>query len=176
MWACSPEPAAQEGVDALPVQLRRVVVVALASRGRETVDGCGCRKLGRGWSGGMSVLVDESVRPCRFHEAEGLVAQVRRSVRGWRLLVEAAVGPVGVVVVDVVDDEAFDLVLAYLPADIRRRWGIADGGEIGIIDLGDAALVVSGGLTGARSQLRRVQSERYEAAVAGIDDPDLRDQ
>ena len=64
----------------------------------------------------------------------------------------------------------------FLPSDIRRRWGIADGGEIGIIDLGDAALVVPGGLTVARSQLRGVLSERYEAAVAGIDDPDLRDQ
>lgn len=63
-----------------------------------------------------------------------------------------------------------------LSTEVRRRWGIADGGEIGIIDLGDAALVVPGGLTGARSELRSVLVDRYEAAVASIDDLDLRDQ
>ena len=32
--------------------------------------GCGCRKLRRGWSGGISVLVDESVTAGRFHDLE----------------------------------------------------------------------------------------------------------
>ena len=63
-----------------------------------------------------------------------------------------------------------------LPAELRHRWGIAEGGEIGIIDLGDAALVVPGGLDEARAELRRVLAENYDDAVAGLDDPDLADQ
>lgn len=63
-----------------------------------------------------------------------------------------------------------------LPAELRRRWGIADGGTIGIIDLGDAALVVPGGLAAARSEVKRVVTERYEAGLAALDDPDLADQ
>ena len=31
---------------------------------------CGCRKLCRWWSGGISVLVDESVTAGRFHDLE----------------------------------------------------------------------------------------------------------
>ncbi len=63
-----------------------------------------------------------------------------------------------------------------LPAGLRRRWGIEQGGEIGFIDLGDAALVVPGGAAVARQELRRVLKERYEAGLASIDDPDLADQ
>lgn len=63
-----------------------------------------------------------------------------------------------------------------LPADLRRRWGIEQGGEIGFIDLGDAALIVPGGLSAARRELRRVLRDRYELGVAGLADPDLVDQ
>lgn len=63
-----------------------------------------------------------------------------------------------------------------LPADLRRRWGIAGGGGVGLVDLGDSALVVPRGLGGLRAELRRVLGERYEAAVANIGDPDLYDQ
>ena len=63
-----------------------------------------------------------------------------------------------------------------LPADLRRRWGIQDGGEIGFIDLGDAALVVPGGVDIARRELRRVLKDRYHQGTAAIDDPDLVDQ
>jgi bifunctional DNA-binding transcriptional regulator/antitoxin component of YhaV-PrlF toxin-antitoxin module len=63
-----------------------------------------------------------------------------------------------------------------LPAELRHRWGIAEGGEIGIIDLGDAALVIPGGLAQLRSELRRVLAGTYDDAVAGLDDPDLADQ
>lgn len=63
-----------------------------------------------------------------------------------------------------------------LPADLRHRWGIEGGGEIGFIDLGEAALVVPGGLSVARSELRRVLRDRYEDAIAAIDDADLADQ
>ena len=63
-----------------------------------------------------------------------------------------------------------------LPADLRHRWGIEAGGEIGFIDLGDAALVVPGGVDVARRELRRVLRGRYADGVATINDPDLADQ
>jgi len=63
-----------------------------------------------------------------------------------------------------------------LPADLRHRWGIQDGGEVGFIDLGDAALVVPGGVDVARRELRRVLKDRYAQGLAAIDDPDLTDQ
>lgn len=63
-----------------------------------------------------------------------------------------------------------------LPAELRHRWGIADGGEVGIIDLGDSALIVPGGVERAREELRRVLRDRYEDGVGEIEDPDLADQ
>lgn len=63
-----------------------------------------------------------------------------------------------------------------LPAELRRRWGVTQGGDVGIIDLGDAALIVPGGSPAARAELRRVLSERHDAGLAAIDDPDLVDQ
>lgn len=63
-----------------------------------------------------------------------------------------------------------------LPADLRHRWGIVEGGEVGFIDLGGAALIVPGGLTAARHELRRVLAERYDEGLATIDDPDLAEQ
>lgn len=63
-----------------------------------------------------------------------------------------------------------------LPAELRHRWGIEHGGEVGIIDLGDAALIVPGGMQTARQELRHVLRDRYEAGLASIEDPDLADQ
>lgn len=63
-----------------------------------------------------------------------------------------------------------------LPADLRHRWGIESGGEIGFVDLGDAALVVPGGVDVARRELRRVLRDRYAKGLAAIEDPDLADQ
>jgi bifunctional DNA-binding transcriptional regulator/antitoxin component of YhaV-PrlF toxin-antitoxin module len=63
-----------------------------------------------------------------------------------------------------------------LPAELRHRWGIDDGGEVGFIDLGDAALIVPGGVNAARRELRRVLEERYELALSAIADPELSDQ
>lgn len=63
-----------------------------------------------------------------------------------------------------------------LPAELRHRWGIDDGGEVGIIDLGDAALIVPGGVARAREELRRVLRDRYETGLGEIEDPDLADQ
>lgn len=63
-----------------------------------------------------------------------------------------------------------------LPAELRHRWGIAGGGEVGIIDLGDAALIVPGGVERAREELHRVLRDHYETGLADIEDPDLIDQ
>ena len=63
-----------------------------------------------------------------------------------------------------------------LPAELRHRWGIDEGGEVGFIDLGNAALIVPGGVVAARRKLRRVLAERYDAGIAAIDDPELADQ
>ena len=63
-----------------------------------------------------------------------------------------------------------------LPAELRHRWGIEDGGEIGFIDLGNAALVVPGGVEVAKRELRRVLRDRYSKGLGEIKDPDLADQ
>jgi bifunctional DNA-binding transcriptional regulator/antitoxin component of YhaV-PrlF toxin-antitoxin module len=63
-----------------------------------------------------------------------------------------------------------------LPSELRHRWGIEQGGEVGIIDLGDAALVIPGGIQSARQELHRVLRGRYQAGLATIDDSDLADQ
>jgi bifunctional DNA-binding transcriptional regulator/antitoxin component of YhaV-PrlF toxin-antitoxin module len=63
-----------------------------------------------------------------------------------------------------------------LPAELRHRWGIDEGGEVGFIDLGDAALIIPGGVSAAREELRRVLVDRYERGVAAVADPDLVDQ
>ena len=63
-----------------------------------------------------------------------------------------------------------------LPAELRRRWGIEGGDEVGFIDLAEAALIVLGGVTAARQELRRVLGERYEDGLAAISAPDLVDQ
>jgi bifunctional DNA-binding transcriptional regulator/antitoxin component of YhaV-PrlF toxin-antitoxin module len=63
-----------------------------------------------------------------------------------------------------------------LPAELRHRWGIDEGGEVGFVDLGDAALIVPGGVEIARGELRRVLRERYSLGLAEITDPDLANQ
>lgn len=63
-----------------------------------------------------------------------------------------------------------------LPAELRRRWGISEGGEVGFIDLGGAALLVPGGVQAARAELWRVLVERYEVGLASLEDPELADQ
>jgi bifunctional DNA-binding transcriptional regulator/antitoxin component of YhaV-PrlF toxin-antitoxin module len=63
-----------------------------------------------------------------------------------------------------------------LPAELRHRWGIEDGGEVSFVDLGDSALVLPGGIDQARAELRGVLRERYEMGLEEIDDPELLDQ
>ena len=50
--------------------LVRLLVIALGAACRAEQRTCGCRKLCRGWSGGISVLVDETVTASRFHDLE----------------------------------------------------------------------------------------------------------
>ncbi|MGH9223286.1 MAG: AbrB/MazE/SpoVT family DNA-binding domain-containing protein [Acidimicrobiales bacterium] len=42
-----------------------------------------------------------------------------------------------------------------VPAELRRRWGLVDGGEVSFIDLGNAAVIVPAGAAAARAELRR---------------------
>jgi bifunctional DNA-binding transcriptional regulator/antitoxin component of YhaV-PrlF toxin-antitoxin module len=65
---------------------------------------------------------------------------------------------------------------ASLPADLRHRWGIDGGGEVAFIDLGEAALVIPGGIDVARRELQRVLRDRYATGLSALDDPDLADQ
>lgn len=61
-----------------------------------------------------------------------------------------------------------------LPAEARRRWRMADGGDVGYLDLGDAVLLVPGGVKALRRQvLDAVTDADWEAAAA---DPDLADE
>ena len=61
-----------------------------------------------------------------------------------------------------------------LPAELRHRWGIEEGGAIAFIDLGDAALVLPGGMETAKAEVRRVLAAgAYSAGLAKVDDPDL---
>lgn len=61
-----------------------------------------------------------------------------------------------------------------LPAAARHRWGVEGGGEIGVIDLDGALLLVPGGIDAAKKALRAaIANGRYERAVRAIDDADL---
>lgn len=64
-----------------------------------------------------------------------------------------------------------------LPAALRHRWGIADGGDVAIIDLGGAALILPDGIESTRAEIRRVLlGGAYEQGIAALADPDLADQ
>ena len=47
-----------------------LLVVDLHNNNQLCIPPCGCRKLCRWWSGGISVLVDESATAARFHDLE----------------------------------------------------------------------------------------------------------
>lgn len=61
-----------------------------------------------------------------------------------------------------------------LPAQARHRWDLDRGGAVGWIDLGDAVVLIPGGL----DQLRRdvLAHADWEAAKEGFGDPDLANQ
>jgi AbrB family looped-hinge helix DNA binding protein len=59
-----------------------------------------------------------------------------------------------------------------VPADVRRRWGLTDGGRVTVIDLGDAVVLLP---AGAREKLlgEALSADEHAAFVAGLDDADL---
>lgn len=61
-----------------------------------------------------------------------------------------------------------------LPAQTRHRWGLARGGTIGWIDLGDAVLLVPGGVGKLRREL--LAAADWDAARSGFGDPELANQ
>lgn len=64
-----------------------------------------------------------------------------------------------------------------LPAEARHRWGLSDGGEVEIVDLGDALIVVPVERGGLRTLVRDAidESGGYAELAARVvgDDPDL---
>ena len=64
-----------------------------------------------------------------------------------------------------------------LPASARERWGLKDGGEVEVFDLGSCVVMMPTGARSARRSLAKaLTSERYRAHVAAVGDPDLRDE
>jgi bifunctional DNA-binding transcriptional regulator/antitoxin component of YhaV-PrlF toxin-antitoxin module len=61
-----------------------------------------------------------------------------------------------------------------LPAQARHRWGLDGGGTLGWVDLGDAVLLVPGGIDELRREL--LAGADWEAARRGFGDPELANQ
>lgn len=59
-----------------------------------------------------------------------------------------------------------------VPAEVRRRWGLADGGRVLVVDLGDAVVLLP---PEARQKLlgNALPAEQHHRFVEGLDDPDL---
>jgi len=59
-----------------------------------------------------------------------------------------------------------------VPADVRRRWGLTDGGRVTVVDLGDAVVLLP---PGARQRLldEALSGDDHLAFVNSLDDPDL---
>jgi len=59
-----------------------------------------------------------------------------------------------------------------VPAAVRRRWGIAEGGRLTVIDLGDAVVLLP---PGGRQRLlaTALSAEDHRRFVADLEDPDL---
>jgi bifunctional DNA-binding transcriptional regulator/antitoxin component of YhaV-PrlF toxin-antitoxin module len=64
-----------------------------------------------------------------------------------------------------------------LPASARHRWGLDEGGEVGYLDVGDAVVLVPGGVDQVRAALLDAVSDaEWEAARAGFGDPEIADE
>jgi bifunctional DNA-binding transcriptional regulator/antitoxin component of YhaV-PrlF toxin-antitoxin module len=61
-----------------------------------------------------------------------------------------------------------------LPAQTRHRWGLDQGGIISWLDLGDAVLLVPGGLAELRNEI--LATADWDAARSGFGDPELANQ
>ncbi len=61
-----------------------------------------------------------------------------------------------------------------LPAVARRRWGLDQGGDVGYLDVGDAILIVPGGVDRLRHVLLdAVSDDDWDEARTGFGDADL---
>lgn len=64
-----------------------------------------------------------------------------------------------------------------LPAEVRRRWNLDEGGSVEVADLGDSLLIVPAGRRGLRALLRAAIEDTggYAklAKAAAVDEPDL---
>jgi bifunctional DNA-binding transcriptional regulator/antitoxin component of YhaV-PrlF toxin-antitoxin module len=64
-----------------------------------------------------------------------------------------------------------------LPSSARHRWGLEDGGDIGYLDLGNAVVIVPGGINALRRQLLdAVSADEWKLAQTGFGDADLANQ
>ena len=61
-----------------------------------------------------------------------------------------------------------------LPAQARHRWGLDAGGVLGWIDLGDAVLLIPGGVAVLREDLLAMAD--WDSARSGFGDPELANQ
>lgn len=59
-----------------------------------------------------------------------------------------------------------------VPAAVRRRWGLTEGGRVTVIDLGDAVVLLPPGTRG-RLLAEALTAEQHREFVASLDDPDL---
>jgi bifunctional DNA-binding transcriptional regulator/antitoxin component of YhaV-PrlF toxin-antitoxin module len=61
-----------------------------------------------------------------------------------------------------------------LPASARHRWGLDAGGEVGYLDIGDAVILIPGGVNRLRRQLlEAVTQEDWDHARRGLGDDEL---
>lgn len=64
-----------------------------------------------------------------------------------------------------------------LPAAARHRWNLDDGGRVGYLDLGDAVVIVAGGVDKLRQELlASVDDAAWVRAAEGFGDADLATQ
>jgi AbrB family looped-hinge helix DNA binding protein len=59
-----------------------------------------------------------------------------------------------------------------VPAQVRHRWGLDDGGRVTVIDLGDAVVLLPPGARGALLD-NALSAEAHLAFTKNLDDPDL---
>ena len=59
-----------------------------------------------------------------------------------------------------------------VPAAVRHRWGLDNGGRVTVVDLGDAVILLP---PGGRQQLlaSELTADQHRLFVSELDDPDL---
>ena len=64
-----------------------------------------------------------------------------------------------------------------LPSATRRRWRLGEGGAVAYLDVGDAVIIVPGGVKRLRRQLlSAVTADDWQRASEGFGDPELADE